>query len=501
MNRVPPFVKITLITLCGVIASQYFTLPLWIGITIVIVCSIIFVLQQRYNNIVASLAAVVALLSFGFILTPIHKTEELHFDNYRLSKPTYKAIVKSSMKNKTKRRSCDIEIIKVYNDSVEIVTTGNVIAYMPLEMEKMDIGDTIRFRSTPKITRDYYVCDGFNYKKYLENMYIYHTVFINDFVEIRKSDGLSIRGLLERAKLWTASTLDIDDQYLTEFQISKALLIGDKENMSPELKADYSRLGIAHILTVSGLHVGIIFLIFSTALSFLNYNRQSRIIKAGLILIVIWFYAGLAEFAAPVQRSALMFSILTLGNISSSRYSSLNALFFSCFISVVINPLVINTIGFQMSYIAVLSIIVIGNYIQNRIIFSNRAVKYVFGMAVITVSAQVAILPISAYYFHQVSFVFLLTNIVVVPLFTFVIIPLLIIGISLAWVPILSDTAILTCYKILKAINKLAVQLSTSQYTAIENVYISLTEVIVIYIVIILTTTLVYKSLQTQRYN
>lgn len=497
MNRVPPFVKITLITLCGVIASQYCHLPLWIGVAMVILFCVVFVLLQRRNNVVASLAAVAALLSFGFILISIHKTEELHFENYSLSNPTYKAIVKSSAVNKKKWKSCEIEIVNVCNDSVEIVTTGNVIAYMPLETKTMDIGDTISFTSTPRMTKDYYINDGFNYKKYLENRYIYHTVFINNIVEVGKTNNLSLMGLFGRVRHWITSTLDIGNGDETAFQISKALLTGDKDNMDPELKADYSRLGIAHLLTVSGLHVGIIFLIFSTALSFLNYSRQSRIIKAMLIMIVIWFYTGLAEFAAPVQRSALMFSILTLGNISNGRYSSLNALFFACFISIVINPLVINTIGFQMSYIAVLSIIVIGNYIQNRITCSNRIVKYVFGMAVITVSAQIAILPISTYYFHQVSFVFLLTNIVVVPLFTFIIIPLLIIGVLMAWIPILSHTVILLVYRILVVFNMIATQLSGSQYAAIDNVYISLTEVIFIYIVILFTVVLIYKFLQS----
>lgn len=499
MNRIPPFVKITLITICGIIASNCIVIPIMTGMLSVTVLLIVSVLLKSKSNAIASISATIALFLFGLTLPTVHRIELSHFANYELSDVTYRAIVETAPLKRKKSKTCEIKITNIFNDSVSIPTTGRTFVYMPIQVTELNIGDTIYFKSQPQPTVSPEIVGQFDFREYLAIRRIYHQVFLYNGIVIKPAKDLSLGKMFANANQYITNALNVNDRYVVEFQVSKALLTGDKHDIDRDLRNSYSRLGIAHLLAVSGLHVGVIFLVFTFILSFLNYNNTTRIIKALLILLIIWFYVGLAGFAPSVQRAGLMFSVLTIGNLSRSKYSSLNALAFACFITLLINPLTISDVGFQMSYIAVLSIVIVGNYLQNRIPFSNKLLIYVSKMAIITVSAQIALFPLVAYYFHQVSILFLITNVIIVPLFTFVIIPLLILGVAIAWIPLVSQFTIEIAYSVLKLVNILTMELSTLKYAAFDGIYISLTELLVIYIIMIITAVFAYKVMKYDR--
>ncbi|MGY8927758.1 MAG: ComEC/Rec2 family competence protein, partial [Flavobacteriales bacterium] len=142
---------------------------------------------------------------------------------------------------------------------------------------------------------------------------------------------------------------------LDQLGVGQALILGNKELLSTEIKTSFSRAGAMHVLAVSGLHVGIIlaFLIFVLERFPRIFSRRAAIL---ISILFIWIYAGITGFSPSVLRATIMFSIIVFGDVFGKQSSRFNSLGFSAFLMIVWNPLIIYDIGFQLSYLAMLGI-------------------------------------------------------------------------------------------------------------------------------------------------
>lgn len=201
-----------------------------------------------------------------------------------------------------------------------------------------------------------------------------------------------------------------------EFDILKAILLGDDDTLDPELKASYSSAGVSHILCVSGMHVGVIFMIINFLLKPLDLFRSSKIFKSVLVMLVIWLYAHITGLAPSVTRSATMFSFVAIGQLLRRNTNVFHSLFASMFILLVINPLLLFEVGFQLSYLAVAGIVLFQPKLSAVYKCRTKIGNYFWELLSVSVAAQLGTSPISIYYFAQFPNYFMLSNLSVITL-------------------------------------------------------------------------------------
>lgn len=268
-----------------------------------------------------------------------------------------------------------------------------------------------------------------------------------------------------------------------ELDILKAILLGDDDTLDPELKASYSSAGVSHILCVSGMHVGIIFMIINFLLKPLDLFRASRIGKSVLVMLVIWLYAHITGLAPSVTRSATMFSFVTIGQLLRRNTNVFHSLFASMFILLVTNPLLLFEVGFQLSYLAVAGIVLFQPKLAAVYSCRTRTGNYFWGLLTVSVAAQLGTSPISIYYFAQFPNYFMLSNLSVIAL-SFVVI---ITGVSLlplSFLPLASSLLSQLLTWEIRLMNRIIVFIEHLPHAVTTNIDFHLVQVLLLYGVI-----------------
>lgn len=226
-----------------------------------------------------------------------------------------------------------------------------------------------------------------------------------------------------------------------ELAVVSAMSLGDKSLIDKDLKNDYSRSGASHVLALSGLHLGIIYFVFSfmTARWRRCYHHWSRPVSEGLILITMWSYVVLVGMSPSVVRAAIMMTVYSLLSLQNRNRSSLNALAFTAIIMLVADPMILFNISFQLSFVAVAFILLYQGRIYSLIPSSTHPiVKWCWRFLSVSLAAQLGVAPLTAYYFHQIPSYFLLSSLVVM-VFTPLIIYLSLLFFLLMWLPVVQS--------------------------------------------------------------
>ncbi len=256
----------------------------------------------------------------------------------------------------------------------------------------------------------------FDYKKYLKNLGVYHQIRISDKQILQRSKGrTSLRGFSENIRnhiIQKLSETSIDKEQRV---IIQALILGQRKDISKEMYGEYAAAGALHILAVSGLHVGILFLILTWLLKPLEFLKFGKRAKSILLLLFLWGFAILAGLSPSVVRAVTMFSFFALAGMLDRPTNSFNTLFLSFFTLLVFNPSWLFHVGFQLSYLAVFFILWIQPELYKLYIPKFYLDKLLWGIITVTLAAQIGIAPLSLYYFHQFPGLFFITNIVILP--------------------------------------------------------------------------------------
>ena len=171
-----------------------------------------------------------------------------------------------------------------------------------------------------------------------------------------------------------------------------------------------------HVIAISGLHLGLIYWLLVVLTGFLNKTKWLALLRLLFILSALWIFSFLAGAQPSVLRSAVMFSFLAAAAVFSRQTQIYNTLALSAFVLLCIDPYWLWDVGFQLSYAAVLSIVLYFRHIYNWFYFPNKLLDLVWKLMAVTLSAQILTLPVSVYHFHQFPLLFLLTNVLAVPL-------------------------------------------------------------------------------------
>ena len=222
-----------------------------------------------------------------------------------------------------------------------------------------------------------------------------------------------------------------------ELAVASALILGYKDDLGEELKHSYSSAGATHVLAVSGLHVGIIFLVLNFLLNILDKNDRFKISKAILLICFLWAYATITGLSPSVVRAATMFSFVTIGKSFGKSSSIYNTLCASAFVLLVYNPYLIMEVGFQLSYLAVVGIVYFQSIIYKWIYVKNKFLKYIWMITSVSIAAQLTTFPLGLLYLHQSPTYLFASNLFVIPG------AMLIIGLGIllfitSWIPLIS---------------------------------------------------------------
>ena len=283
------------------------------------------------------------------------------------------------------------------------------------------VGDRLQLCSRIEQNRDW-KRGAFDYRRYQEIQGFSGQTFVrkDDWQRLSRSwQGLSgfsqlklrflcyRHQLLERYRAMGAA----DEQYA----VVAAMTLGDKSAMTHELKNVYAVSGASHVLALSGLHLGIIYMI----LSLLVVNRRLRFVSQILIVTAIWGFALLVGLPSSVIRSAVMISVYALLSLAGHNRMSLNALALAALCILTVSPDALFDIGFQMSFLAMLAILTVQPLLEGLIrrerLFDHPLLRWLWGLTTVSVAAQVGVAPLVACYFGRFSTYFLLTNLIVIP--------------------------------------------------------------------------------------
>jgi competence protein ComEC len=258
----------------------------------------------------------------------------------------------------------------------------------------------------------------FSFRQYLYNRQICYQVFLEPgrWQKVGMAASNPVRSVAEICRekfLETFRKFKVEGQ---DFALVSALLLGRTEYLEKETMQEFSHAGVIHVLSVSGLHVGIMYVVADKMFFFLKRGRRSRKLHQILILGCIWAYAFIAGLPASVVRAALMFSLIGAGKMLKRSSEGYNILAVAAFFQLWINPYEITQVGFQLSYVAVLGIFAFYKPLNEMITPFNKIFAGVWSILAVSMAAQLATFPLACHYFNMFPVYFLLTNLIVVPL-------------------------------------------------------------------------------------
>ena len=328
--------------------------------------------------------------------------------------------------------------------------------------------------------------NAFDYARYLkfQNLHISTYLRGHQWVFVKNE---TINRFVKLAHYWQRQCIQVFQNLGfkdNELGVISAILLGAGDFLSPDLRLQYTNTGVNHILCVSGMHLGIILMVFEKILSSLNRRKTLRIVKAILLLTTVWFYATLTGLAPSIMRAATMFSFVVVGGLLHRKTSVYYSLGTSLIFLLVYNPLLLFHLGFQFSYLAVFGIVTLQRHFSALSPSKSKIFRYVWDILTVSIIAQLFTGPLAVYYFHQFPNYFLLSNLGVIMIATIVLIGGLVV-LAFSWVPVLSSVLSWLLNFVIKIMNFMVEYVDGFPHAVTEKIHINPVETLCIYVLVL----------------
>lgn len=427
-----PFVRLVLPFILGIVFCRY--IPdisiLWISIGLCLLFLLLFVFQVipglRAKYSIASLWGIalnIALFLSAYTLTSQRAVKKDYFEGHKSGYLLGEIIEQPAEKEKSIKTILEIQAIRSNNEWLS--TDGKVILYFQKDQKSAALknGDRIIFEPSLKEIENAGNPKEFDYKQYLAFHLITHQAYLksaNWHLISSKADG----GILLFADNLRKEILSVLKKYGFKgdaYSVTSAITLGYTNELDAEVKQAYISSGAMHVLSVSGLHVGVVFIVLDFLLFFLSKKKRLRIIKAVLIVIFLWGYALITGLSPSVLRAATMFSFVVIGRAFDRQTNIYNSLSSSAMLLLIINPLMLFDVGFQLSYLAVFGIVYYQPMVYRVFYIRYKIIDKLWALTSVGIAAQLVTFPLSLFYFHQFPNYFLLTGLIVIPLSSLII--------------------------------------------------------------------------------
>lgn len=446
-----PFFRPVLFLAAGIGLGLYFSVHLsgWaVGLFLgLFIGNILLFLAKNKNAFIAKLHNLVLLFSFalcGVLLAQFSQSQskQNYFVYHAAKQKLLKLRLLEEMSSKANSWRCKASVITCADSNGKFwQTSGNVLVYWPkksnTDMPKLNYGDEIWVSNNVILMPSAAFPEDFDFKAVMRYKDVQHQLFLRE--NEWRFAGNSAKWVFRKAYQVRNALLKKVHKVFPENPATfiSSLLLGYRQEMSPDQLKLFSATGTMHVLAVSGLHVGVIYML----MVFL-FTRRKRVLRmqrfqAIIVLLGLWCFALITGFSPSVVRAVVMFTIIEAGNSFFFKKGNLiNSLFAAAFLQLLLDPLNLIDAGFQLSYLAVLGIGLIYPTISHAIRPSTKLGLWLWELTALSISATAATLPATLYYFHSFPVWFILGNIIAVPLVG-IILPLAIATLLFAFVPVL----------------------------------------------------------------
>ena len=495
-----PFLRLLLPLMAGILLEWYYA----IGIREILIAAGSFLLAMgafhllplvlRFKlHMLRGILINLLLAVLGLLVT--YQKDIRHrqnwFGNFYHDSDYIVATINEPLLEKSKSYKAEALITTVIHGHSPEAAAGKVILYFQNDsgMHPLKYGDEILISKKLQEIKNSGNPGAFDYKQYAAFKQVYHNVFLKN-TEWRVLEKKNIN-YFDRF-LFTArqNVLDIlrknlqghDDQ----LSISEALLIGYTEDLDKDLVQAYSNTGVVHIIAISGMHLALIYVMLVWIFNRIPFVRRSKIIKVIFILSCLWLFSLLTGGAASILRSAVMFSCIVIGENFARRSTIYNSLAASAFLLLCYNPYFLWDVGFQLSYFAVLGIVIFQRPIYHLLYIKNKWINKIWALMSVSLAAQVFTFPVCIYYFHQFPTLFLFTNIIMVPLSTLILFVEIAL-VALSWIPGIGVLIGKLTWLLVWLMNKIILWFNGLPFALWDRISASVTSTIVLYLLVIST--------------
>lgn len=494
-----PFVRIALPLIFGILLHRYLSDWLILPFYSIAVSLLLLVIARVSGRIITGygsrwvfgLLLNLVFVMLGFQLASLHHelNSSDHFSGLMNDeKAIFSGILAEPPSERANSFRTIVNIDRIYQGQEARSCKGRVMVYFSKDtvVSGLKYGDRIIF-STPPVRVSPPANPGeFDYARYLANKAIYHQVYLKraTYHVIRGNEGQWLRALaydVRNGFIRVFSQYGIDGR---EFAVAAALMIGYDDRLDPEQRREFSGAGAMHILCVSGLHVGIVFLMADRLFFFLGRRKKGKLLKPLMIILVIWLYALITGLAPSVMRASLMFSLVTVGNALNRKSHIYNTLAASAFFLLIINPALFFEVGFQLSYAAVFGIVTFQPHLKKIWAPQPKILKYLWDILLVSLAAQLATGPLSVMYFHQFPNYFMITNLLVIP-FAGILIYTGVIFLFFSLLPVFGKIAAFVLVSEVKALNWLVALIEGLPGAVWRNLFLSGFSTLFLYVLIL----------------
>ncbi|WP_298265051.1 ComEC/Rec2 family competence protein [uncultured Lutibacter sp.] len=420
-----PF-QLTIFLVLGILVGKYFIIQpqliTLLNFFAILILAIVYYFENKryFPSIKFSIAAFLAIFFIGInaivLSTESHKNN--HYSVYTKSSKNQKSkkviTIKKVLKPTMFYDKYEAEILQVNNQ----ITLGKILVNLERDSSNviLNVGDTFIVNSGLKEIKKPLNPYEFNYKNYLKNQQINHQIIISEreLFSIAKTN-ITLKNIVAKIRIKIIKSLKKYGFKNDELAVVNALILGQRQDISESLLESYTGAGAIHILAVSGLHIGIILMLLTFIFKPISYFKHGKTLTAVIIILLLWMYAIIAGLSPSVVRAVAMFTAITIGMYLNRPSNVYNSLIISMFFLLLFHPFYLFEVGFQLSYLAVFFIVWIQPKLFNIWISKVWILRKIWQLFTVSIAAQIGVLPLSLYYFHQFPSLFFISNLVIIP--------------------------------------------------------------------------------------
>jgi competence protein ComEC len=419
-NRFVPFLSILISFAGGILIYEYRPgflsgISYWwfIGGLTPLFCALLFLIRYKRDSSFKAVSAIaIAILGYLFaqnsdVSNKSNVISNAHYEIIKLELEKY-----NGSSAKFEKWTCSS--LATFTNSNWIIHKGKVLLYVPKNEKDLKPGYEV-LTNQSLLTVSNSNTGDFDYRKYLLRDNIMFQLFLKEgkYIFIRPSES-GLQSLLYKIRF---QGLELIREKLgaQSAPVVEAMVLGYRMDLNRYTKELFQSTGSMHVLAVSGLHVGVLFLMLQFFFQLPLMRNIPSLYSGLLILLSLWAYALLTGLSVSVFRSVLMFSLLQIGGLMRRKNSVLNSLAASAFVILFIQPNELFSVGFQFSYLAVAGIVLLYPYLNNLINSRFWILEKAWSMVAVSLSAQLAVGPLSVFYFGSFPTYFFISNFVVIP--------------------------------------------------------------------------------------
>lgn len=392
---------------------------IWMMAGFLAILSLPVVSKRGVSGVIFQAGLLISMFLIGQLRS--HQQDSRNFDHYFASSDSlwkarsYMIFISGDPEEKENSVAAVAEVYSVN----EQISQGKLLVYFEKTSASRNLkyGDCVLLNTGIQEPQKAMNPRAFDFREYLRRKDIHHQTYVKqDQWQLTENKGAFLKRSVIGIRTFFSGLFDHPHIGEEHADLCRALILGQKEGLDGQTRAQFSDAGAMHVLAVSGLHVGILMLVMSFLLKPIKKLPGGKKIFLLLVLSTLWFYALITGFSPSVLRASVMFSFILIGSQLEREVSSFQSLLVAAFLLIIFDPFLLFNVGFQLSFLAVAGILYLYPLIYRSVFVKHWVLNRIWQLLAVSMAAQLATFPLGLYYFHQFPNYFLLTNLFVVPM-------------------------------------------------------------------------------------